>query len=60
MVFTERTPNRMAVDTMAGNLTTEVRGFAQISTAAINGDFTCFITVKGSGEMESFETHQIN
>lgn len=52
----------MAVDTMAGNLTTEVRGFAQISTAAtsINGDFTCFITVKGSGEMESFETHQIN
>lgn len=50
----------MAVNTMAGNLTTEMRGFAQISTAAMNGDFTCLITVEGSGEMEAFETHQIN
>ena len=35
----------MAVNTMAGNLTTQVRGFAQISAAAMDGDFTRFITV---------------
>jgi methyl-accepting chemotaxis protein len=44
---------------MAGNLTTQVRGFAQISAAAMDGDFTCFITVEASGEMDSLKT-QIN
>jgi osomolarity two-component system sensor histidine kinase NIK1 len=33
---------------MAGNLTTQVRGFAQISAAAMDG-FTQFIPVKASG-----------
>ena len=50
---------RMAVNTMAGNLTTQVRGFAQISAAAMDGDFTRFITVEASGEMDSLKT-QIN
>ena len=49
----------MAVNTMAGNLTTQVRGFAQINAAAMDGDFTRFITVEASGEMDSLET-QIN
>jgi osomolarity two-component system sensor histidine kinase NIK1 len=44
---------------MAGNLTTQVRGFAQISAAAMDGDFTRFITVEASGEMDSLKT-QIN
>jgi len=44
---------------MAGNLTTQVRGFAQISAAAMDGDFTRFITVQASGEMDSLKT-QIN
>lgn len=52
-------PCRMAVNTMAGNLTTQVRGFAQISAAAMDGDFTRFITVEASGEMDSLKT-QIN
>jgi len=47
------------VNTMAGNLTTQVRGFAQISAAAMDGDFTRFITVEASGEMDSLKT-QIN
>ncbi|RXW18430.1 hypothetical protein EST38_g7422 [Candolleomyces aberdarensis] len=41
---------------MAGNLTTQVRGFAQISAAAMDGDFTRFITVEASGEMDSLRT----
>ncbi|KIY49681.1 hypothetical protein FISHEDRAFT_40420 [Fistulina hepatica ATCC 64428] len=49
----------VAVNTMAGNLTTQVRGFAQISQAAMDGDFTRFITVEASGEMDSLKT-QIN
>jgi len=44
---------------MASNLTTQVRGFAQISAAAMDGDFTRFITVEASGEMDSLKT-QIN
>jgi len=44
---------------MAGNLTTQVRGFAQISAAAMDGDFTRFITVEASGEMDALKT-QIN
>ena len=49
----------MSVNTMASNLTTQVRGFAQISQAAMDGDFTRFITVEASGEMDSLKT-QIN
>lgn len=44
---------------MAANLTSQVRGFAQISAAATDGDFTRFITVEASGEMDSLKT-QIN
>ncbi|KAG7442614.1 uncharacterized protein BT62DRAFT_905400 [Guyanagaster necrorhizus] len=46
-----------SVNAMAGNLTTQVRGFAQISAAAMDGDFTRFITVEASGEMDSLKTH---
>ncbi|KAJ8482196.1 hypothetical protein ONZ45_g15040 [Pleurotus djamor] len=49
----------LSVNTMASNLTTQVRGFAQISAAAMDGDFTRFITVEASGEMDSLKT-QIN
>jgi len=49
----------MSVNTMASNLTTQVRGFGQISAAAMDGDFTRFITVEASGEMDSLKT-QIN
>nr|QDK64581.1 histidine kinase Sln1p [Ganoderma lucidum] len=52
-------PTRMSVNTMASNLTTQVRGFAQISAAAMDGDFSRFITVEASGEMDSLKT-QIN
>ncbi|SJL18213.1 related to nik-1 protein (Os-1p protein) [Armillaria ostoyae] len=47
----------LSVNAMAGNLTTQVRGFAQISAAAIDGDFTRFITVEASGEMDSLKSH---
>ena len=47
------------MNTMANNLTTQVRGFAQISAAAMDGDFSRFITVEASGEMDSLKT-QIN
>ena len=43
------------MNTMAGNLTTQVRGFAQISAAAMDGDFTRFITVEASGDMDSLK-----
>ncbi|CAE6450555.1 unnamed protein product [Rhizoctonia solani] len=49
----------VSVNTMAANLTSQVRGFAQISAAATDGDFTRFITVEASGEMDSLKT-QIN
>ncbi|KAG6915218.1 hypothetical protein DXG01_012663 [Tephrocybe rancida] len=49
----------LSVNTMAGNLTTQVRGFAQISAAAMDSGFTRFITVEASGEMDSLKT-QIN
>ncbi|RKP04539.1 hypothetical protein THASP1DRAFT_33683 [Thamnocephalis sphaerospora] len=45
-----------AVNTMAANLTSQVRAFAQISAAATDGDFTRFITVEASGEMDSLKT----
>lgn len=51
--------SRLSVNKMAHNLTTQVRGFAQISAAAMDGDFTRFITVEASGEMDSLKT-QIN
>ena len=44
---------------MAGNLTTQVHVFAQISAAAMDGDFIWFITIETSGEMDSLKT-QIN
>lgn len=34
----------------------QVRGFAQISAAAMDGDSTRFITVEASGEMDSLKT----
>jgi hypothetical protein len=39
---------RLSENTMAGNSTTQVRGFARISAAAMDG-FTQFIPVKASG-----------
>ncbi|KAI9599082.1 hypothetical protein BDF19DRAFT_410466 [Syncephalis fuscata] len=45
-----------AVNTMAANLTSQVRAFAQISASATDGDFTRFITVEASGEMDSLKT----
>ncbi|KAI8381053.1 uncharacterized protein BYT42DRAFT_604096 [Radiomyces spectabilis] len=44
------------VNTMASNLTTQVRAFAQISAAAAQNDFSQFITVEASGEMDSLKT----
>ncbi|CAG8555521.1 3052_t:CDS:2, partial [Paraglomus occultum] len=44
------------VNTMAANLTSQVRAFAQISAAATDGDFSQFITVDASGEMDSLKT----
>lgn len=44
------------VNTMAANLTTQVRAFAQITAAASDGDFTRFITVEASGEMDALKT----
>jgi osomolarity two-component system sensor histidine kinase NIK1 len=44
------------VNTMATNLTTQVRAFAQISNAAMENDFSRLITVEASGEMDSLKT----
>ncbi|CEQ39469.1 SPOSA6832_01001, partial [Sporobolomyces salmonicolor] len=44
------------VNTMATNLTSQVRAFAQISAAATEGDFSSFVTVEASGEMDSLKT----
>jgi len=46
----------MSVNTMVSNLTTQVRGFAQISAAATDGDPTRFI-VDASGEMDGSKGH---
>ncbi|PPR01399.1 hypothetical protein CVT24_006235 [Panaeolus cyanescens] len=54
-----RSLRALSVNTMAGDLTTQVRGFAQMSAAAMDGDFTRFITAEASGEMGSLKT-QIN
>ncbi|MFZ3473317.1 HAMP domain-containing protein [Streptomyces sp. 4.24] len=39
------------VNTMAGNLTAQVRGIAQVSTAVANGDLTKTVTVEARGEV---------
>jgi osomolarity two-component system sensor histidine kinase NIK1 len=52
-VWREITSN---VNTMASNLTTQVRAFAQISSAATENDFSRLITVEASGEMDSLKT----
>ncbi|CDR40488.1 CYFA0S05e01068g1_1 [Cyberlindnera fabianii] len=44
------------VNVMAANLTSQVRAFAQITAAATDGDFTKFITVEASGEMDTLKT----
>ncbi|CAD6887732.1 unnamed protein product [Tilletia controversa] len=44
------------VNVMANNLTSQVRAFAQITAAATDGDFTRFVTVEASGEMDSLKT----
>lgn len=44
------------VNTMASNLTTQVRAFAQISAAATRNDLSQVITVEASGEMDSLKT----
>ncbi|KAG1298269.1 hypothetical protein G6F66_001863 [Rhizopus arrhizus] len=53
-VWREITSN---VNTMASNLTTQVRAFAQIANAATTeNDFSQLITVEASGEMDSLKT----
>lgn len=52
-VWREITSN---VNTMASNLTTQVRAFAQISASATENDFSRLITVEASGEMDSLKT----
>ena len=44
---------------MAANLTSQVRGFGEISAAVTGGDYSKFITVEASGEMGSLK-NQIN
>ncbi|CAO1624380.1 unnamed protein product [Jaminaea pallidilutea] len=44
------------VNIMANNLTSQVRAFAQITAAAADGDFSRFVTVEASGEMDSLKT----
>ncbi|KAI9275711.1 hypothetical protein BDA99DRAFT_430948 [Phascolomyces articulosus] len=44
------------VNVMASNLTTQVRAFAQITTAATRNDFSQVITVEASGELDSLKT----
>ncbi len=50
---------RTSVNTMAANLTNQVRGFAQISAAAMSGDFSNTMDVAAAGEMNSLK-EQIN
>ena len=44
------------VNTMAANLTSQVRAFADISAAATDGDFTRLIDIKVEGEMASLKS----
>ncbi|KAI9682174.1 MAG: histidine kinase osmosensor [Caeruleum heppii] len=43
------------VNTMAQNLTSQVRAFGDITDAATDGDFTKLITVEASGEMDELK-----
>ncbi|MCJ1309460.1 histidine kinase osmosensor [Agyrium rufum] len=43
------------VNTMAENLTSQVRAFGEITDAATDGDFTNLITVSASGEMDELK-----
>ncbi|KAI9835450.1 MAG: hypothetical protein M1819_002368 [Sarea resinae] len=43
------------VNTMAQNLTSQVRAFGDITVAATDGDFTKLITVEASGEMDELK-----
>ena len=43
------------VNTMAQNLTSQVRAFGDISNAAMNGDFSKMITVEASGEINELK-----
>lgn len=49
----------MSVNTMASNLTHQVRAFAQISSAPIDSDFVHSITLEDSGELDPLKT-QVN
>ncbi|KAJ3181312.1 hypothetical protein HDU85_003622 [Gaertneriomyces sp. JEL0708] len=44
------------VNTMAANLTSQVRAFADITAAATDGDFTRLIDIKVEGEMASLKS----
>lgn len=43
------------VNTMADNLTSQVRAFGEMTEAAMSGDFTSLITVSASGEMDDLK-----
>lgn len=43
------------VNTMADNLTSQVRAFGEITEASLSGDFTSLITVSASGEMDDLK-----
>jgi signal transduction histidine kinase len=44
------------VNTMAANLTNQVRAIAEVARAVTKGDFTRFITVEAYGEMNTLKT----
>jgi osomolarity two-component system sensor histidine kinase NIK1 len=44
------------VNTMAANLTTQVRAIAEVATAVTKGDFTRTITVQASGEVDTLKS----
>lgn len=44
---------------MSGNLKNQVRAFSYVGAAAVNGDFSCLVTVEASGEMDTLKS-QIN
>ena len=46
---------KLDVNTMAMNLTAQVRAFGDITNAATDGDFTKLITVEASGEMDELK-----
>ncbi len=44
------------VNTMAANLTNQVRAIAEVATAVTKGDFTRYITVEAYGEVDTLKT----